>query len=191
MLNILEIEYPADYIYAKDRLMLASIATSFSKRLTVYLQLNNPSSSDLQQIRGFCSRIGINFHFAKPSLCRQFFKESMPNLEPMGTLLMGKVALMSTDSDPKNWSQVLLKIQENPFVWIIAGQYDGHLLTLEGLLDLTQECASKENFQGQLLSLLQSPAYSLLQTLERPGYHVAALLDQHAKKLASGQVAAP
>ena len=181
-----EIEYPADYVYAKDRLMLESITNSFSKRLTVYLQLINPPTSELQIIRGFCKRLGMQFHFTKPSLCKKYIEEKMPGLMPMSAVMLGKAALLSTDSNPNEWKEVLAKLQASPYIWVIAAQYDGHLLTAEGVQDVANVCQSKENLQNQLLSLLQNPGHSLVQTLEHPGYQVAALLDQHAKKLEAG-----
>jgi ribosomal protein L10 len=172
-----EITYPSDYVYAKDRLMAQYVSESFSKRLTIYIQLINVSSQGLQEIRGFCRTIGFQFHFAKPAVCQTYLSQTRPDWMPLGQLMLGKMGLLSTDLDPKDWAAVLSKISENPCIWMIAGQFEGHLLTPEAISNLSKQAATKRDIQADLISVLQLQGSSLLQTLQQPAQRLAFLVE--------------
>lgn len=175
---LLEVTYPSDYLYAKDRFMLDYIKQSFSRRLTVYLQLNNPSSQDLQILRGKCKSAQMNFHFAKPALCKQYFEEKIPGFGPIGNLMLGKVGLLSSDAEPELWRPVLASIKENPFLWVICAQFEGILLQPEALIDVCDNHPNIHQARSQLVSLLNSVPSRLVSTISHPSHNLCNVLSR-------------
>lgn len=179
----IEKQYPKDHIFANDRFMMNYVEASFSRRLTLYLQIMNPTAMQLANLRVQCKVRGLYFHFAKPEICRQHLLTKKPHLGPLAAIMVGKAGLISTDAEPAAVADLLALLKDDPNFWLIAAQFEDVLFSPEGIIELATKSLSKQAYQAQLLSLLSSPATSLVGTINQPGLRLVTLIDAHSKTL--------
>lgn len=144
--------------------------------------------SDLQDLRTNLRKSGGEFRVAKNTLTRIAAEKA--GIDGLGPLLEGPLALGIANDDIVGFSKAITDFARTSRILTIrGGVLDKNFIDADQV-EAISTLPSKEELQGKLLGLLQSPLARTLSVLNGPSRSVAYLLQARADQLGDGAAAA-
>lgn len=134
------------------------------------------------ELRGRIREVGGRYRVVQNRLAK-LAAEGTPAQE-LATKLDGPCALVSHESDPVALAKALSGFaKENPQLQMLAALVDAkELIDAEGVKELAL-LPGLDELRAQLLSLIQTPATTLVRLLSTPASQVARAVDARSQKL--------
>lgn len=160
---------------------IAFLADQFTKaQASILVDYKGVNCEDLTEIRGALLKKGARLKVVKNTLARRAIQGE--EFEHLQEKIVGPVAVIWADDAPSVAKVVAEFAKENENFSVTAGVLEGKVVD-EKELEVLASMPSREELLAKLLSVINTPAIRLLQTVKEPASQVARLLGAWSSEL--------
>ena len=140
------------------------------------------SVAKINAFRGKCYEKDVQFKVVKNTLLKKALEASEQDFESIYSLLSGPTALMFS-AEAKSSAVVLKEFREKNDRPILKGAFiDGSFYIGDDKIKELASLKSKEELLGEVITLLQSPAQTVISALSSGGSRIAGILQTLSEK---------